>query len=197
MGRYRGLQRLDAGGVEAEYLVLEYADGDKLYVPVASLNQVHRYTGAESESAPLHSLGSDRWSRARAKARERAADVAAELLQVQARRAAKPGTPLAADDADYARFCETFPFQPTPDQQKAIDAVLADLASPKPMDRVVCGDVGFGKTEVALRACFVAARAGKQVCVLAPTTLLVQQHEKNFRDRFADWPVKSCRLGSA
>jgi transcription-repair coupling factor (superfamily II helicase) len=194
VGRYLGLQRLDAGGVEAEYLVLEYADGDKLYVPVASLNLIHRYTGAETEQAPLHSLGSDRWAKARARARERAADVAAELLQVQARRAAKQGTPLALDDADYGRFAEGFPFQPTLDQQKAIDAVLADLSAPKPMDRVVCGDVGFGKTEVALRACFAAARAGKQVCVLAPTTLLVQQHEKNFRDRFADWPFRIAAL---
>jgi len=194
VGRYLGLQRLDAGGVEAEYLVLEYADGDKLYVPVASLNLIHRYTGAETEQAPLHSLGSDRWAKARARARERAADVAAELLQVQARRAAKQGTPLALDDADYQRFAEGFPFQPTLDQQKAIDAVLADLSAAKPMDRVVCGDVGFGKTEVALRACFAAARAGKQVCVLAPTTLLVQQHEKNFRDRFADWPFRIAAL---
>jgi len=195
VGRYRGLQKLDAGGVEAEYLVLEYADGDKLYVPVASLNLIHRYTGAESEAAPLHSLGSERWSKARSRARERAADVAAELLQVQARRAAKAGTPLSFDQADYARFCEGFPFQCTPDQQKAIDAVLADLAGSKPMDRVVCGDVGFGKTEVALRACFTAARAGKQVCVLAPTTLLVQQHEKNFRDRFAQYEDAQASAG--
>jgi transcription-repair coupling factor (superfamily II helicase) len=194
VGRYRGLQKLDAGGVEAEYLVLEYAEGDKLYVPVASLNLIHRYTGADSEAAPLHSLGSERWAKARARARERAADVAAELLQVQARREAKAGTPLGFDQADYDRFCAGFPFQPTPDQQKAIDAVLADLAGGKPMDRVVCGDVGFGKTEVALRACFTAARAGKQVCVLAPTTLLVQQHEKNFRDRFADWPLRIAGL---
>ncbi|HWY25977.1 MAG TPA: transcription-repair coupling factor, partial [Nevskia sp.] len=194
VGRYLGLQRLDAGGVEAEYLVLEYADGDKLYVPVASLNLIHRYTGAEPDQAPLHNLGSDRWSKARARARERAADVAAELLQVQARRAARVGTALALDEPDYQRFVEGFPFQPTPDQQKAIDAVLADLSASKPMDRVVCGDVGFGKTEVALRACFAAARAGKQVCVLAPTTLLVQQHEKNFRDRFADWPMRIVAL---
>jgi len=194
VGRYLGLQKLDAGGIEAEYLVLEYAEGDKLYVPVASLNQIHRFTGADPESAPLHSLGSDRWGKAQARARERAADVAAELLSIQARRSAKPGVSLRADEADFARFCEGFPFQTTPDQQKAIDAVLEDLAASRPTDRVVCGDVGFGKTEVALRACFVAARAGKQVCVLAPTTLLVQQHEKNFRDRFADWPVRIAGL---
>ena len=187
VGRYQGLSRLEAGGVEAEYLVLEYAGGDKLYVPVAALHQVHRYTGAEPEAAPLHALGSERWAKARARARERAADVAAELLSIQARRASKPALRLRADPHDYARFCAGFPFETTPDQQKAIDAVLADLDSEKPMDRVVCGDVGFGKTEVALRAAFVAARAGKQVCVLAPTTLLVQQHEKNFQDRFAQY----------
>jgi transcription-repair coupling factor (superfamily II helicase) len=194
VGRYLGLQKLDAGGIEAEYLVLEYADGDKLYVPVASLNQIHRFTGADPESAPLHSLGSDRWAKAQARARERAADVAAELLSIQARRAARPGIALPIDEADFARFCEGFPFQTTPDQQKAIDAVLEDLAASRPTDRVVCGDVGFGKTEVAMRACFVAARAGKQVCVLAPTTLLVQQHEKNFRDRFAEWPIRIAGL---
>ncbi|MGH8515997.1 MAG: transcription-repair coupling factor, partial [Panacagrimonas sp.] len=196
VGRYRGLQRLAAGGVEAEYLVLEYAprsgskEPDKLYVPVGSLQLIHRYTGSEEQAAPLHSLGTDRWSKAQAKAREKANDVAAELLQIQARRAAKQGVAIDIVDADYRQFCEGFPFTTTADQQKAIDAVLADLASPKPMDRLVCGDVGFGKTEVALRACFAMARAGKQVCLLAPTTLLAQQHEKNFRDRLADWPIR-------
>ncbi|MGQ0528696.1 MAG: transcription-repair coupling factor, partial [Panacagrimonas sp.] len=200
VGRYRGLQRLEAGGVEAEYLVLEYAprsgstQPDKLYVPVGSLQLIHRYTGSEEQNAPLHSLGTDRWSKAQAKARDKANDVAAELLQVQARRASKPGMQLQLDDEDYRRFCDGFPFTTTPDQQKAIDAVLADLAADKPMDRVVCGDVGFGKTEVAMRACFAVARAGRQVCLLAPTTLLVQQHEKNFRDRFADWPIRVAAL---
>jgi transcription-repair coupling factor (superfamily II helicase) len=197
VGRYKGLIRLDAGGIEAEYLVLEYAardgadKGDRLYVPVASLAQIHRYTGAEGDAAPLHLLGSDRWSKARAKAKERAADVAAELLQIQARRAAREGIAMPPDEVGYARFCEGFRFLTTPDQQKAIDDVLGDLAQSKPMDRVVCGDVGFGKTEVALRAAFAAAAAGKQVCVLAPTTLLVQQHEKNFRDRFAQY-AEAC-----
>ncbi len=186
VGRYLGLQRLDAGGIEAEYLVLGYADNDKLYVPVASLNQIHRYTGAEAESAPLHTLGSERWGKAQTKARERAADVAAELLSIQARRAAKPAMALPFFEDDYNTFAQGFPFEPTTDQQKAIEAVRADLTADKPMDRVVCGDVGFGKTEVAMRAAFIAARAGKQVCLLAPTTLLVQQHEKNFRDRFAN-----------
>ncbi|MEQ1437806.1 transcription-repair coupling factor [Fontimonas sp. SYSU GA230001] len=194
VGRYLGLQRLDAGGVEAEYLVLEYANDGKLYVPVASLNLIHRYTGGEPETAPLHSLGSDRWAKAQARAREKAHDVAAELLQAQARRMAKPGLALEFDEAEYARFCEGFPFAPTPDQQSAIDAVLADLRAERPMDRVVCGDVGFGKTEVALRAAFVAARGGRQVCVLAPTTLLVEQHAKNFADRFAGFPIRVAAL---
>lgn len=200
VGRYRGLKTMEAGGVEAEYLILEYApkkrkgrvdsQGDTLYVPVGSLQLIHRYTGAEDESAPLHSLGSDRWSKVQKKARDKANDVAAELLQVQARRASRKGQSLSIDSEDYERFCEGFAFTPTEDQQKAIASVLEDLEIDKPMDRVVCGDVGFGKTEVALRACFAVARAGRQVCVLAPTTLLAQQHEKNFKDRFADWPIR-------
>ena len=194
VGRYRGLETLDAGGIETEYLVLEYAGGDKLYVPVTSLNLIHRYTGTEPEQAPLHSLGSDRWGKAQAKAREKAHDVAAELLQIQARRAAKPGLALEFDEQDYAQFIEGFPFTPTPDQQKAIDAVIEDMRADKTMDRVVCGDVGFGKTEVALRAAFVAARGGRQVCMLAPTTLLVEQHAKNFADRFSGFPIRVASL---
>ncbi|WP_093286032.1 transcription-repair coupling factor [Solimonas aquatica] len=194
VGRYCGLTTLDAGGIQSEYLLLEYAGGDKLYVPVTSLNLIHRYTGSEPEQAPLHNLGSERWAKAQARAREKAHDVAAELLQVQARRAAKPGMALEFDEADYARFCEGFAFTPTPDQQKAIDAVLADLRADKTMDRVVCGDVGFGKTEVALRAAFVAARGGRQVCMLAPTTLLVEQHAKNFADRFSGFPIRVASL---
>ncbi len=194
VGRYLGLQKLDAGGIETEYLVLEYAKGDKLYVPVASLNLIHRYTGGETETAPLHNLGSDRWAKAQAKAREKAHDVAAELLQIQARRLAKQGAAITVSDDDYRKFCEGFPFAPTPDQQTAIDAVLVDLAAERPMDRVICGDVGFGKTEVALRAAFVAARSGRQVCVLAPTTLLVEQHAKNFSDRFADFPIRVAAM---
>ncbi|MDN5874129.1 MAG: transcription-repair coupling factor, partial [Sinobacteraceae bacterium] len=194
VGRYMGLQKLEAGGEDTEYLVLEYAEGNKLYVPVASLNQIHRYTGANPEAAPLHNLGNDRWAKARAKAREKTADVAAELLQIQARRKARPGRSMQADPADYARFCAGFPFETTPDQQQAIDAVLADLAADNPMDRVVCGDVGFGKTEVALRAAYAAAAAGYQVCILAPTTLLASQHEKNFRDRFSGLPINIAGL---
>jgi transcription-repair coupling factor (superfamily II helicase) len=194
VGRYLGLQKLDAGGIETEYLVLAYAKDDKLYVPVSSLNLIHRYTGGEAETAPLHNLGSDRWAKAQAKAREKAHDVAAELLQIQARRMAKQGAAIAVSEDDYSKFCEGFPFAPTPDQQTAIDAVLVDLAAERPMDRVICGDVGFGKTEVALRAAFVAARAGRQVCVLAPTTLLVEQHAKNFADRFAGFPLRVAAL---
>lgn len=194
VGRYAGLRRLTAGGQENEYLVLEYGGGDKLYVPVASLNLIHRYSGVEGESAPLHNLGSDRWIKARNRAREKAADIAAELLQIQARRACQVGHALRCDADEYRRFCEGFPFETTPDQQVAIDAVLTDLARGHPMDRVVCGDVGFGKTEVALRAAFVAASAGRQTCILAPTTLLVQQHEKSFRDRFSGWPFKVASL---
>jgi transcription-repair coupling factor (superfamily II helicase) len=194
VGRYRGLTRLDSGGVTAEYLVLEYAGGDTLYVPVGSLGLIHRYIGSDSAQAPLHQLGADKWAKARAKARERAHDVAAELLQIQARRTARPGIALAVNAADYRKFCDGFPFTPTPDQQKAIDDVLADMAKDKPMDRVVCGDVGFGKTEVALRAAFAAVQNGRQVAVLVPTTLLAQQHHKTFADRYAGWPVRVAAL---
>lgn len=190
VGRYQGLTRLDAGGVTAEYMVIEYAKGDRVYVPVAQLNLVHRYTGAEEDHAPLHHLGSERWKKAAQRAQKRAFDVAAELLQIQARRAASEGAVMQLDAAAYAQFCEAFPFDTTPDQQRAIDDVLADMAASQPMDRVVCGDVGFGKTEVALRAAFAAVSAGYQVCMLVPTTLLAQQHYKNFCDRFADQPVR-------
>ena len=190
VGRYRGLTRLDAGGIEAEYLVIEYAKGDRIYVPVAQLNLVHRYTGAEDEQAPLHGLGSERWKKATNRARKRAFDVAAELLQIQARRAASAGTAMAAPREEYEAFCNAFPFDTTPDQQRAIDEVLSDMAAATPMDRVVCGDVGFGKTEVALRAAFAAIASQQQVCVLVPTTLLAQQHYKNFCDRFAELPVR-------
>ncbi len=190
VGRYQGLVRLDAGGLANEYLAIEYADGDKLYVPVAALHLVSRYTGGSTETAPLHSLGSEQWSKARRKAAEKIRDVAAELLDIQARRAAQPGEPIELDRALYEQFAAGFPFEPTPDQQQAIDAVLADLQRPVQMDRVICGDVGFGKTEVALRAAFAAATSGKQVALLVPTTLLAEQHHRTFLDRFADWPVR-------
>ncbi|MGM0553317.1 MAG: transcription-repair coupling factor [Pseudomonadota bacterium] len=190
VGRYLGLQTLDFNGQPSEFLTLEYADGAKLYVPVSSLHLISRYTGADAEHAPLHRLGSEQWSRARRKAAEKAHDVAAELLEIHARRAARQGTVFAIDTPEYHAFAAGFPFEETLDQQQAIDAVLGDMAETRPMDRVVCGDVGFGKTEVAMRAAFVAVQNHKQVVVLVPTTLLAQQHHQNFTDRFADWPVR-------
>ena len=190
VGRYRGLVVLEAGGTPGEYLEIEYAKGDRLYVPVAQLHLISRYSGASVETAPLHSLGGEAWSKAKRKAAEKVRDVAAELLEIQARRQARAGLALHLDRAMYEPFAAGFPFEETPDQHHAIESVLRDLASSQPMDRVVCGDVGFGKTEVALRAAFAAATAGKQVAVLVPTTLLAEQHYRNFRDRFADWPLK-------
>jgi len=190
VGRYAGLQTMDVAGYTGEFLVVEYAEGDKIYVPVQALHLVSRYTGAPAETAPLHKLGGDQWQKARRKAAQRIRDVAAELLDLYSRRAARQGNRMIAGEAEYRAFQAGFPFEETADQAAAIEAVLADLNSDKPMDRVICGDVGFGKTEVALRAAFVAVQAGKQVAVLVPTTLLAQQHYNNFVDRFADWPVK-------
>ena len=190
VGRYQGLVSMELGGMEGEFLTIEYAKGDKLYVPVAQLGLVSRYTGTAPELAPLHSLGGDAWERARKKAAEKVRDVAAELLGIYAQREARGGESLPIDRQMVEEFGATFPFEETPDQQQAIDSVLHDLAAPRAMDRVICGDVGFGKTEVALRAAFAAATAGRQVAVLVPTTLLAQQHYRNFADRFADWPVK-------
>lgn len=190
VGRYQGLQTLDVGDVTTEYVTLEYAKGDKLYVPVASLELISRYSGAAPELAPLHQLGTSQWEKARRRAAEKARDVAAELLDIYAKRAAHHKEPLLAPDDQYEVFSAAFPFETTPDQQDAIDAVIADMQSDTPMDRLVCGDVGFGKTEVAMRAAFLAVQSGKQVLVLVPTTLLAQQHYENFKDRFADWPVQ-------
>jgi transcription-repair coupling factor (superfamily II helicase) len=190
VGRYVGLQTMDVAGQTSEFLVLEYADGDKLYVPVQALHLVSRYTGAPAETAPLHKLGGDQWQKARRKAAQRIRDVAAELLDLYSRRAARRGTAIVSGEAEYRAFQSGFPFEETADQAAAIEQVIADLKSDKPMDRVICGDVGFGKTEVALRAAFVAVQAGKQVAVLVPTTLLAQQHFTTFTDRFADWPVR-------
>lgn len=190
VGRYLGLQTLDVGDILTEYVTLEYAKGDKLYVPVASLDLISRYSGAAPELAPLHKLGSGQWEKARRKAAEKARDVAAELLDIYAKRAANKKVPMASPDEQYVAFSAAFPFETTPDQQDAIDAVVADMQSDKPMDRLICGDVGFGKTEVAMRAAFIAVQSGKQVMVLVPTTLLAQQHYENFKDRFADWPVR-------
>jgi transcription-repair coupling factor (superfamily II helicase) len=190
VGRYLGLQKLNVGDIEAEFLTLEYAGGDKLYVPVSSLHLISRYSGASPENTPLHKLGSGVWEKAKRKASEKARDVAAELLDIYARREARQGFAYPLDDAQYNAFSAGFPFEETPDQQDAIDAVIADMVKKRPMDRLVCGDVGFGKTEVAMRAAFVAVMGGKQVAMLVPTTLLAEQHFLNFRDRFADWPVR-------
>ncbi|MFZ5579407.1 MAG: transcription-repair coupling factor [Pseudomonadota bacterium] len=190
VGRYQGLTVLEVGGLTQEFLTLEYAGGDRIYVPVASLHLISRYTGANPENAPLHKLGSDAWDKAKRRAMEQTRDVAAELLDLHARRAARKGHAFRLDAEAYARFAEGFPFEETADQLSAISAVIGDMTSGQPMDRVVCGDVGFGKTEVAMRAAFVAVQDGRQVAVLAPTTLLAQQHLRNFRDRFADFAIK-------
>ncbi|MGI9272922.1 MAG: transcription-repair coupling factor [Woeseiaceae bacterium] len=190
VGRYLGLITLEAGGIVAEFLHLEYADGDKLYVPVHALDLISRFTGASAENAPLHRLGSDQWAKARRRAINKIRDVAAELLDVYARRAARPGYRFRWPESDYRAFEGGFPFDLTDDQDRTINEVLQDLGSDSPMDRVVCGDVGFGKTEVALRATFAAVHGGKQVAILVPTTLLAQQHGQTFKDRFADWPVR-------
>jgi len=190
VGRYLGLTSLDVGSADTEYLAIQYANDDKLYVPVSSLHLISRYTGAAEDTAPLHRLGGEQWQKVKRKAAQKAHDVAAELLDIHARRAARQGFSFPQDSDNYPLFAETFPFEETPDQERAIDDVVADMRSTQPMDRVVCGDVGFGKTEVAMRAAFVAVDAGKQVAVLVPTTLLAHQHHKNFLDRFADWPVR-------
>ena len=190
VGRYLGLVTMEFDGQAAEFLALMYAEEAKLYVPVASLHLIARYTGSDDALAPLHRLGSEVWQKAKRKAAEQVRDVAAELLHIYARRAAREGYAFADPKADYSTFSAGFPFEETPDQQSAIEAVYSDMLSSKPMDRLVCGDVGFGKTEVAMRAAFIAVHGGKQVAVLVPTTLLAQQHYNSFRDRFADWPVK-------
>ncbi len=189
VGRYLGLQSLAVDGEPQEFLALEYAEGAKLYVPVANLFLISRYSGGDPDAAPLHRLGAETWQKAKEKAAREIRDTAAELLDIHARRAARVGFAYPDPGADYAAFSADFPFEETPDQEDAIAAVRKDLLSSGPMDRLVCGDVGFGKTEVAMRAAFVAVSAGRQVAVLVPTTLLAQQHTQNFRDRFANWPV--------
>lgn len=189
VGRYGGLTVLDAGGMKAEYLVLHYANDAKLYVPVASLHLISRYIGGADETAPLHKLGSEAWAKTRQKAAEKIRDVAAELLDVYAKRESQTGFAFAYDKAEFDRFSATFPYEETDDQKMAINAVISDMCQAKAMDRLVCGDVGFGKTEVAIRATFLAVMNHKQVAILAPTTLLAQQHYENFKDRFANYPV--------
>jgi len=190
VGRYIGLQTLDINNSKYEFLTLEYRDGDKLYVPVMSLHLVSRFTAASPDSAPLHKLGGKEWEKTRRKAQKKAYDAAVELLAVQALRDAREGHAFPAADFHYDYFSGAFPFEETPDQAKAIDDVIQDMTSSKPMDRLVCGDVGFGKTEVALRASFFAVHGEHQVALLVPTTLLAQQHYENFCDRFADLPVR-------
>lgn len=194
VGRYQGLTTMDLGEGPAEFLLLEYAGADKLYVPVSQLEVIGRYAGASPEDAPLHKLGTEQWEKARRKAMQAARDTAAELLDLYARRAAREGHTFQYSEHDYLAFSGSFGFEETPDQAEAIRATLADLQSGKPMDRLICGDVGFGKTEVALRAAFAAVSGGKQVALLAPTTLLVEQHYQNFTDRFSSWPVKVAEL---
>lgn len=190
IGRFRGLEVLDLAGCLSEFCVLEYAEGHKLYVPVASLHLLSRYIGGDADTAPLHKLGGGQWKKTRRKAAQKARDVAAELLDTQARRDARKGRALELDEADFRAFASAFPYEETPDQSKAIAEIIHDLRSHKPMDRVVCGDVGFGKTEVAMQAAFIAAQNGLQTVVLAPTTLLARQHYETFQDRFSSWPVR-------
>ncbi len=190
VGRYAGLTTLETGGITAEYLILLYANETKLYVPVSSLNLISRYSGGDEENAPLNKLGTDTWSKARQKAAEKVRDVAAELLDIYAERESKPGFEFKQDREQYELFCQAFPYQETEDQQNAIGAVIGDMCSPYAMDRLVCGDVGFGKTEVAIRAAFLAVINHKQAAVLVPTTLLAQQHYESFCDRFANWPIR-------
>ncbi|OIR01898.1 transcription-repair-coupling factor [mine drainage metagenome] len=194
IARYQGLVNLDLGEGENEFLLLEYAGSDKLYVPVSQLHVISRYSGGAPEAAPLHKLGSGAWDKAKRRAMQQVRDTAAELLNIYAQRATRKGHAFKLTYHDYEAFAAGFGFEETPDQAAAIEAVLLDLQSGKPMDRLICGDVGFGKTEVALRAAFVAVMDGKQVAVLVPTTLLAEQHFQNFSNRFADWPIKIAEL---
>ncbi|MCK5893706.1 MAG: transcription-repair coupling factor [Endozoicomonadaceae bacterium] len=190
IGRYHGLQTIELDHQPQEFLAIEYADDARLYVPVASLHMVSRYSGANDDLAPISRLGTEQWSKARQKAAEKARDAAAELLDIYARREAQSGFAYPNPGADYQLFVSAFPFEETPDQERAIQAVIEDMQAKRPMDRLICGDVGFGKTEVAMRASFMAVYNHRQVAILVPTTLLAQQHFDSFRDRFAEWPVK-------
>ena len=194
IGRYQGLVEMDLGEGPVELLHLEYANEATLYVPVSQLHLISRYSGTDAESAPLHQLGSGQWEKARQKAAKQARDTAAELLSLYAQRALRKGQQYQVSLADYEAFSSGFGFEPTPDQAAAIEAVMDDMKSDQPMDRLICGDVGFGKTEVALRAAFIAVANGKQVAILCPTTLLAEQHSQNFADRFADWPITVAEL---
>jgi transcription-repair coupling factor (superfamily II helicase) len=190
VGRYHGLQTIVSNGEPQEFLTLQYADDAKLYVPVSSLHLISRYSGSEEELAPLHRLGTEQWQKAKDKALKQIRDTATELLDIYAARAARKGFSCTDPKEDYRTFCADFPFEETLDQLETIEATKRDMLSEQPMDRLVCGDVGFGKTEVAMRAAFIAISSGKQVAMLVPTTLLAHQHLENFRDRFANWPVR-------
>ncbi|MGB1402662.1 MAG: transcription-repair coupling factor, partial [Porticoccaceae bacterium] len=190
VGRYQGLVTLEVDRATQEFLMLSYADDAKLYVPVASLHLISRFGGGDQVAAPLNRLGTDKWDKAKEKAAKQVRDTAVELLDIYSRRAARHGFACDTNEQDYRKFSSDFAFETTADQQEAIDAVRRDLLSNQPMDRLVCGDVGFGKTEVAMRAAFTVVTSGKQVVVLVPTTLLAHQHLQNFRDRFANWPVR-------
>ncbi len=194
IGLYRGLKIITTDGVEAEYLTLEFSNEAKLYVPVANLDLISRYTGADADHVSLNHLGTKQWEKTKRKATEKIRDVAAELLDIYARRAAKQGHAFATPKQEYDAFAAAFPFEETPDQHQAIQDIISDMISGKMMDRLVCGDVGFGKTEVAMRAAFMAVQDGRQVAILVPTTLLAEQHYQNFKDRFADWPIKIAVL---
>ncbi|MES2978251.1 MAG: transcription-repair coupling factor [Pseudomonadota bacterium] len=194
IGRYKGLVNMDLGQGSSEFLHLQYADDATLYVPVSQLHQISRYTGVSADEAPLHRLGSGQWEKAKRRAAEQVRDSAAELLNIYARRAAREGHAFRYSPNDYETFANDFGFEETADQRAAIHAVIQDMISPRPMDRLVCGDVGFGKTEVALRAAFIAITGGKQVALLAPTTLLAEQHYQTLVDRFAKWPVKVAEM---
>ncbi len=194
IGRYLGLKTLTVANIETEFLCIAYANEDKLYVPVSSLHLITRYTGSPEGHAPLHRLGSDHWVKVRRKAQQKIHDIAAELLEIHAKREALQGFEFVINNDEYQQFSADFPFEETPDQQQSIQSVIDDMTSIRPMDRIVCGDVGFGKTEVSMRAAFIAANVGKQVVVLVPTTLLAQQHYQNFLDRFADWPFRLTLL---
>ena len=189
VGRYEGLITLPVDGAVQEFLSLLYAQGSRLYVPVSSLHLISRFSGGDETTAPLHQLGSDKWDKAKQKAQKQVRDTAAELLDIYSRRASKQGFACTDNNEDYLKFCSEFAFEETPDQLSAIEAVRRDMLASQPMDRLVCGDVGFGKTEVAMRASFMAVTSGKQVVILVPTTLLAHQHLENFRDRFSNWPV--------
>ena len=194
IGRYQGLVSMDMGEGDTEFLHIQYAKEAQLYVPVAQLHVVSRYSGVSADAAPLHALGSEQWERAKKKAAKQVHDTAAELLDLYARRAAREGHAFRFSLRDYESFADSFGFEETPDQTESINAVVRDMASGRPMDRLICGDVGFGKTEVALRAAYVAVMGGKQVAILSPTTLLAEQHSQTFKNRFADWPVRIAEL---